>query len=55
MKKGWDHATYLTGGASFPSFLALFAQSVIENSDVLPLRYFVIGRSYENKTDSRFS
>jgi len=47
VKKGLEHATYLAGGASLPSYLALFAQSIIEDPSVLPLRYFVIGRSYE--------
>ncbi|ODN01890.1 Serine--tRNA ligase [Orchesella cincta] len=49
VKKGWEHATYLAGGASFPSFLALFAQSIIEEPKILPIRYFVIGRSYESQ------
>ncbi|CAL8114122.1 unnamed protein product [Orchesella dallaii] len=49
VKKGWEHATYLAGGASFPSFLALFAQSIIEDPKILPIRYFVIGRSYESQ------
>lgn len=53
VKKGWEHATYLAGGASFPSFLALFAQSVIDNPQCLPLRYFVIGRSYENNRERK--
>ena len=38
------------GGASFPAFLALFAQSLVKNpSEVMPIRYFVIGRSYGKK------
>jgi len=45
------HATYLVGGASFPAFLALFAQSLLHSDNNLPIRYFVIGRSYEKKRD----
>ncbi|CAG7723815.1 unnamed protein product [Allacma fusca] len=45
-----SHASYLVGGASFPAFLALFAQSLVKNPDeVMPIRYFVIGRSYGKK------
>jgi seryl-tRNA synthetase len=45
-----SHASYLVGGASFPAFLALFAQSLVKNpEEVMPIRYFVIGRSYGRK------
>lgn len=45
------HASYLVGGASFPAFLALFAQSLLHNDAMLPIRYFVIGRTYEKNPD----
>ena len=51
-KTGVHHATYLVGGATLPAFLALFAQSVIQKADVLPIRYFVIGRSYTKNEDN---
>lgn len=38
------------GGATFPAFLALFAQSVIHDSSSLPIKYFVVGRCYKNKS-----
>jgi len=44
-------ASYLVGGASFPAFLALFAQSLLQSDENLPIRYFVIGRSYEKESE----
>jgi len=46
---GISHATYLVGGATFPAFLALFAQSIIQNEHILPIKYFVVGRTYNKR------
>jgi len=51
-KAGLAHASYLVGGASFPAFLALFAQTVIYGQEALPLKYFVIGRTYTKPSES---
>ena len=48
---GAAHASYLVGGATFPAFLALFAQSIVQNEDSLPIRYFVVGRIYSKRLD----